>query len=455
MPTVFYAWQSDTPRAINQDFIRSALAAAVKQVNADLQIDDALDVDSDTQGVPGSPPVAETILEKIDACLIFVADLTLIGKSIPIKPKTKAKRLPNANVLIELGYALGKRGHGILIQVMNAHYGPPEALPFDLAHRRHPIKYTLAPDATEQEKERANGSLAGRLRGALRTILDDNAKARSNLLASLPSEKYVGQEVSPGVLKEGYQRFEKRVSELGLTPPPHGAFEVALQVFGYPNPFHPDREFLELITRVNPQYRDWPLWMNPELLTDPSLKPKVRDGLWETALILLDNKKWRAPSIDYWFASPMGRFYHRRGFWEDGLWPVSGHRAFEPRAALDLGQQVAIVAEAFIVGQAFAIAMGVPEAAPHIEFAFRWTGLKNRILVSSTQQRLFLDELRAEDDEALTICYLPVKSDRVEILSRVLTVIRPLANKFDGYAPNERVTKETADAFLDRRLVLQ
>lgn len=40
-----------------------------------------LEIDQDTQGVPGSPPIAETILAKIDVADIFVADLTFANEA--------------------------------------------------------------------------------------------------------------------------------------------------------------------------------------------------------------------------------------------------------------------------------------------------------------------------------------------------------------------------------------
>jgi hypothetical protein len=455
MPTVFYAWQGDTPESVNHYFIRDALQDAVLALNANLSIDEALDVDSDAQGNPGSAPVAETILKKIDACMIIVSDVTFVATIPATEPDRKEKRFPNANVLIELGYARARHGHVGLVQVMNTHFGGPDLLPFDLGHLSRPIQFALTPNGTPEEKKRIRRELAGRLRRAIKTFLDDRARSPPTLPSSVPADEalFAGGEESRNILLQGDDRFKKRVAESSVALPPHGTFQVGVRIFGYPAPFHADREFLDLITRANPNYRKWPLWMNPLALTDASVRPRVRNDLWETTLILLDAKKWNAPSTDYWFASPVGRFYHRRGLWEDGLWPVTGHRPFQPGTALDLAQQVAHVAEAFVVGQSFAKAMSVPGNAEHMDFAFKWTGLKSRLLTSTTQPRLFLEDVHAEDDEALITCYLPVQADRAEILAKVVTVVRALANKFDAYAPNERIVKQSADGFLDRQVL--
>lgn len=81
MPTVFWSWQSDQPRKITRDVIEAALTAAIHELNADVvaadrEDDDVLQLDKDTQGIPGSPDITETILRKIDEASAFVADMT-------------------------------------------------------------------------------------------------------------------------------------------------------------------------------------------------------------------------------------------------------------------------------------------------------------------------------------------------------------------------------------------
>ena len=167
---VFYAWQSDHPNGICRSFIRRALEKAARQLARDTTVQDAprdvqIAVDTDTQGVPGSPPVAETILAKIADCDAFVADLT----SMPTATGLRAS--PNPNVLLEYGYALATLGDRRVIAVMNNAFGSPEILPFDIRHRRWPIRYTLAPDAIDADRARALADLVRELRGALTQIL--------------------------------------------------------------------------------------------------------------------------------------------------------------------------------------------------------------------------------------------------------------------------------------------
>ncbi|MFI5089768.1 MAG: hypothetical protein ACHP7P_06895 [Terriglobales bacterium] len=167
---VFFSWQNDTPTREGRNLIEKALRTAVANIAKDVTVEEAvrggLEVDKDTQGVPGSPPLFDTILTKIRQAAVFVPDFTFVTTRSSDRPT------PNPNVLIEYGYALKAVGHSGIIAVMNEAYGGPGSLPFDLAHHRFPIRYNLpdgAPDAARQvEREK----LAKQLETALRLIFE-------------------------------------------------------------------------------------------------------------------------------------------------------------------------------------------------------------------------------------------------------------------------------------------
>jgi hypothetical protein len=124
--TVFYSWQSDSPSNLNRSFIERALEKALKRLHSDATLENALrdtnvELDKDTQGVAGSPPIAETILRKIEDCAVFVADLSFVGESKNgfTNASGKPRQFPNPNVLIEYGYALQCHSHAKLIGIMN------------------------------------------------------------------------------------------------------------------------------------------------------------------------------------------------------------------------------------------------------------------------------------------------------------------------------------------------
>lgn len=171
--TVFYSWQSDTPTREGRNLIQRALEMAVQAISAELQVEEPLreelQIDKDTQDVPGSPPIFPTILDKIEKAAVLVADLTFCGARNDGNRKT-----PNPNVLIEYGYALKCVGHGQIIAVMNSAYGKPsrESLPFNLADLRFPLTYNVPDGATDDERKAEREKLAKALEKALRDILD-------------------------------------------------------------------------------------------------------------------------------------------------------------------------------------------------------------------------------------------------------------------------------------------
>jgi hypothetical protein len=153
---IFYSWQSDTPREIGKDFIREALDIAAS--SGEINEANRPTIDQDTSGVLGSPPIADTILRKITESQIVVVDVTLIGQT------ESGKRLVNSNVAIELGYALGVHNDKVLLCVMNTHFGSPEALPFDLVHRRWPVRFALPANPSRAERQNTLERLADELR---------------------------------------------------------------------------------------------------------------------------------------------------------------------------------------------------------------------------------------------------------------------------------------------------
>lgn len=168
--TVFWSWQSDLPAATTRDFIKGALAEALVKVADELELEaaDRLELDHDTKGEAGLVEIVSTIFKKIDDCQIFVADITPVAES---KTNTAAKKIPNPNVLIELGYAIREAGPQRVITVANLAFGgKPEELPFDLRHRRGAITYHLE-NAKDPAVEKIRKGLVNQLTAALKTNL--------------------------------------------------------------------------------------------------------------------------------------------------------------------------------------------------------------------------------------------------------------------------------------------
>ncbi|MGO7821256.1 hypothetical protein ACC684_28810 [Rhizobium ruizarguesonis] len=165
--TVFYAWQSDRDTRENQHFIRIALDDAAARINEDSALGVEVKIDADTEGVVGTPPVTETILNKIRSADIFVPDLTFVAET------DGGKLVPNPNVMVEYGYALRSLTFEAMMPVMNTYYGEPEKLPFDLGHVRHPTQYKLEPNSPDGVRRTARAKLSEKLEGHLRLMVQN------------------------------------------------------------------------------------------------------------------------------------------------------------------------------------------------------------------------------------------------------------------------------------------
>ena len=132
--TIFYSWQSDLPGNETRNIIQDGIKDAVRLLRDTVDIE----ADRDTKGEYGSPDIANTIFSKIDDCDIFVADVSAVCKyEVTDKDgNVKTKYMPNPNVMLELGYATHVVGWDNVICVLNADYGAPEDMPFDIASRR-------------------------------------------------------------------------------------------------------------------------------------------------------------------------------------------------------------------------------------------------------------------------------------------------------------------------------
>lgn len=159
---IFYSWQLWSPPKTNRYFIEEAIKKAIAQVGKNLEIE--MELDRDTKGLPGTPAIADSIFAKIEQCDLFLCDLTFVT------PKTARKRIPNPNVLLELGYAVSKLGWERIILVINNEYGDPRKLPFDFQHRRWPIQYKFKEGDPRAENIK---TLADAIYEAIKAIVED------------------------------------------------------------------------------------------------------------------------------------------------------------------------------------------------------------------------------------------------------------------------------------------
>lgn len=120
---VFFSWQSDTSG--NHSAIKSGLEKACKKLSKELDCE--VVYDESLRGELGSPQIESVVVKKIHECDVFVADLTPVAE-------LNEKRLPNSNVMYELGRAEESHVHEQIVKLANKDDFDANKLPFDINH---------------------------------------------------------------------------------------------------------------------------------------------------------------------------------------------------------------------------------------------------------------------------------------------------------------------------------
>ena len=144
---LFFSWQSDIPEV--KTYIRKVL----QKICNDLKIE----YDEDSRDEDNAEYILNNIMLKIDHSQIVVGDLTSVGTN------NDAEKIPNPNVMFEVGYAEARVSRKNLILVICTDFGTLEDLPFDLNKRSAP-SFSL-------EDEESKKSFEARIKKALSKIV--------------------------------------------------------------------------------------------------------------------------------------------------------------------------------------------------------------------------------------------------------------------------------------------
>jgi len=165
---VFYSWQSDLDKKANNFFIKDCLEKAIKELKKDDSITVIPRLDKDTKDASGSPKIRETILSKINASQIFIADITIINNSL-LNKLLRNRLTPNPNVLFELGYALYRLSWDRIILLNNSAFSKIADMPFDLQQNRISQYYFNG----RNKRNIAQKKLIDLLKISIKTIIDN------------------------------------------------------------------------------------------------------------------------------------------------------------------------------------------------------------------------------------------------------------------------------------------
>ena len=130
---LFFSWQSE--KGETKKIIFKVLYAISKELKSE-EIE--LIIDHDTRERTGKKKIEDEVISKIEACDIFVADITPVTTLPENKEKHRLpKHLPNSNVLFELGYAQKAKGNSrmiVLAKLDKQQDEHVEFMPFDINH---------------------------------------------------------------------------------------------------------------------------------------------------------------------------------------------------------------------------------------------------------------------------------------------------------------------------------
>ena len=173
---IFYSYQSDSPKQINELFIEKAIKEAIKTIKGA-----KIKLIKGFKGTSGQKPLANTMLQQSESSDIFIGDVTLtaefndhiyknhwlLSSYQKIDKNGKVKKYPNGNVLLETGYSWAKKDYDRTILIMNEAYGEAKGLPVDMGHLRWPVIYNLAESYSKIEHDTTLTQLVSDLKGAI------------------------------------------------------------------------------------------------------------------------------------------------------------------------------------------------------------------------------------------------------------------------------------------------
>ncbi|MFD1559627.1 helix-turn-helix domain-containing protein [Paraburkholderia silviterrae] len=252
-----------------------------------------------------------------------------------------------------------------------------------------------------------------------------------------------GKTVDPGTsLVRGRERFTEVVAERSLTLPPTGFWEVSMILDGEVPPQNLGK-FMNLVSASNPEYTGWPVWFSSTSFQHAADRPHVYKDQWEALVVQFGRH------IDFMQFDPKGAFYHLRALYDDMR---STNRSPEPGTAFDISMPVFDCAEAIAVGLAFAKAMGCDEDSVTLEFAFRWSGLRDRELTSWIIPGRYISPGRkAYQDEITLDQSVPLSTPPSAIGGLLTSMLQPLYGLFDGFSLSTKTIEELSAQLVERR----
>jgi hypothetical protein len=249
------------------------------------------------------------------------------------------------------------------------------------------------------------------------------------------------------VLESGYQRFREAATEAGQQLPDVGYWESAAVVNGLDTSHEASQELLFRLRATRHDHSGWPPWTVIDNPNVPEMNPRVVSGTWEALMISGSDDPFQI--TDYWQIDPAGRFYYVRALEDDVREETRG---LPPGSILDFYLVVYRITEVISAVLQFSRELGAG-GENSIGFAFRWRGLRGRILGSwSKPGRMLRQQRRAYDDTVTATIEMPGDVPESAIPSQVYRVVRQVFVVFQGYELPQQVIEDIANDVLKGRM---
>lgn len=232
--------------------------------------------------------------------------------------------------------------------------------------------------------------------------------------------------------KESEERWmalvtEDRFPSIHQSPYAFGTWIVSYDVLGeFRQPSL--GELVDILSRVSGHESGWPPWWYP---TRADIAPYPYLGSIECWLIKAGSDPAYA---DFWRASPAGLMFLVRGHQEDS----KENDRYDPGTIFDLTLPVWRAGEVLLHASRLSTALRGDNASDgEVQLRMRWTGLKERELVSWTQPLAHIVGGRvchqSEVESQLTVAAADIPNQLPEIVAELT---RPLYEAFDFFVPS-------------------
>lgn len=280
---VFYSWQSNLGD-LHKNFLEIAIEKARLKIKEESN-EFSITIDQATREISESPDVVKEIFNKVKNADIFIGDITIINNANNVE----IRRVPNPNVMIELGYAIAHLGVHRIIMPFNIFYGNVVSdVPFDIRNNRC-LPYTFDPSKEKERGYKNNylSDLTNKLYRAIKLIFDENPqKPRDSEFNpdEIKRERDIKQ-IKNLLSKIDLVKLDEHINNLDNPP-----FSIWYGIFVFQHDFH------SILISSSFHLHDEKLW---KLLQEI-------DKQWEITLSFGDYYEPQPPS-EYYYFNQIGR----------------------------------------------------------------------------------------------------------------------------------------------------